>query len=273
MSNMNPLQPLVNNLMTVQRQLVGGLRHNGDIPLDEFAAKELNNFMAFIQTLTYASFGALSVTGYLGSHVVDTNDNPSNLKTLLTIFGSNIVGSGLAAGVTSVTSSYRPWKQGTDNFAKALDFILRTTDGEVTRFNEKADEQKKAMRSMPGKKRELDRIDLFNSLNADGQKALTAARNQIKTLIKIASGVMLVTAGANAYHGYKRNGDSLGYGLAWLFAGPTGLGVAVQQGFGKSVVAERGVKRELLQEDERISQLESQVQTLGLLQAADLIGS
>ena len=257
--------------MTVQRQLVGGLRHNGgDVSLDSAMVEALDNFMAFIQTLTYVSLGALPITGYLGSHAVDTNDNPSNLKTLLTIFGSNIVGSGLAAGVTSVTSSYRPWKKQESSFGNAINFILHSTDEDLTTPVQALPEGRNLT---PEEKDFLQRRALFQSLNADGQNALTAARNQIKTLIKIASGVMLVTAGANAYHGYKRNGDSLGYGLAWLFAGPTGLGVAVQQGFGKSVVAERGVKRELLQEDERISQLESQVQTLGLLQAADLIGS
>jgi len=252
--------------MTVQRQLVGGLRHNGDVALDAFTAKELNNFMAFIQTLTYASLGTLPIAGYLGSHVVDTNDSPSNLKTILTIFGSNLVGSGLAAGVTAVTSSYRPWKQGPEGFGDAIKFILYTDDGEVTRFNEKTESQKKIMRAVPGKKRELDRIDLFNSLNAEGQSALTAARNQMKTLIKIASGVMWATAGANAYHGYKRNGDSLGYGLAWLFAGPTGLGVAIQQGYAKKDSIWDSARKDFAKEGQRIENLRSEVRQMTQLQ-------
>jgi len=36
---------------------------------------------------------------------------------------------------------------------------------------------------------------------------------------------------ANAYHGYKRHNDSVGWGLGWLLFGELGLGIA--QGFGK----------------------------------------
>lgn len=51
---------------------------------------------------------------------------------------------------------------------------------------------------------------------------------------RIAAGVSAV---ASAYHGYKRHGDSIGWGIAWFLLG--GLfpvitpGVAVIQGFGK----------------------------------------
>jgi len=43
----------------------------------------------------------------------------------------------------------------------------------------------------------------------------------------------LLASGASAYHGYKRNGDSIGYGLLWAFTGRLGLGLALAQGFAK----------------------------------------
>tara|TARA_Y100000592_G_scaffold99962_1_gene177957 strand:- start:3142 stop:3840 length:699 start_codon:yes stop_codon:yes gene_type:complete len=38
---------------------------------------------------------------------------------------------------------------------------------------------------------------------------------------------------ASGYHGYKRNGDSLGYGLLWAITGRLGLGLALAQGYSK----------------------------------------
>lgn len=43
----------------------------------------------------------------------------------------------------------------------------------------------------------------------------------------------LLASGASAYHGYKRNGDSIGYGLLWAFTGRLGLGLALAQGYTK----------------------------------------
>lgn len=58
-----------------------------------------------------------------------------------------------------------------------------------------------------------------------------------KTWGVIVGGLALVSAGASAYHGYKRNGGSIGWGLGW---GALGLlfpiltpSVALAQGYGK----------------------------------------
>ena len=41
---------------------------------------------------------------------------------------------------------------------------------------------------------------------------------------------------ANGYHGYKRNGDNVGYGILWtLFGGPTAFGLALEQGYTKPI--------------------------------------
>jgi len=45
----------------------------------------------------------------------------------------------------------------------------------------------------------------------------------------------LIGAGASAYHGYKRNNDSLGWGLAWFLGGAAGAGVGVAQGWTRPV--------------------------------------
>jgi len=55
--------------------------------------------------------------------------------------------------------------------------------------------------------------------------------NQIVTR----SAISYLSSAACAYHGYKRNNNSIGYALAWSFCSSTGLGVALAQGYGKAI--------------------------------------
>jgi len=64
---------------------------------------------------------------------------------------------------------------------------------------------------------------------ADINKA-QAANNKINN---VAGAVYGIESLFTAYHGYKRNNDSIGYGLAWWLTSGMGLGVALEQGYAK----------------------------------------
>ena len=49
------------------------------------------------------------------------------------------------------------------------------------------------------------------------------------------SAISYLSSAACAYHGYKRNNNSIGYALAWSLCSSTGLGVAIAQGYGKAI--------------------------------------
>jgi hypothetical protein len=65
---------------------------------------------------------------------------------------------------------------------------------------------------------------------------LTEACKNAKTAVKIAVWCSAGAAGSNAYHGYKRNDGSIGYGLLWLiFGGFVGVGQSIAQGYAKNI--------------------------------------
>jgi hypothetical protein len=65
---------------------------------------------------------------------------------------------------------------------------------------------------------------------------LKEAYNNLKTAGNVYGAAYLVMKGSNAYHGYKRNDGSIGYGLLWLiFGGFVGVGQSIAQGYAKNI--------------------------------------
>jgi hypothetical protein len=62
-----------------------------------------------------------------------------------------------------------------------------------------------------------------------------AYKSYIKSIM-VASGALTLAKFSNAYHGYKRNGDSIGYGVLWfMFGGLTAFGQSIAQGYAKNI--------------------------------------
>ena len=69
-----------------------------------------------------------------------------------------------------------------------------------------------------------------------GNSELDQAYDSYIKSIMVASGALTLAKFSNAYHGYKRNGDSIGYGVLWfMFGGLTAFGQSIAQGYAKNI--------------------------------------
>lgn len=163
---------------------------------------------------TYEISGAAA--GYAGGKVIDTNENPSDLKTWATLFVSSWVGNGVGGLLSSLLVNQEIKGLESDKSLSAQ------IDETLNNLNELT-----AMRKKEG-------------LSAYPPEFELAAKEVGSLLIKITAtlaALRTLTGLAAAYHGFKRNGDNLGYALAWgttgFFSGSTSLGLALEQGYAK----------------------------------------
>lgn len=67
-----------------------------------------------------------------------------------------------------------------------------------------------------------------------GAEEKAAPKSTLQTVVEVA---VLASVGLSAYHGYKRNHGSLGWGIGWGVLGGIGFpftpAIAAAQGFGK----------------------------------------
>ena len=77
---------------------------------------------------------------------------------------------------------------------------------------------------------------LKTMLNDKSKGALGKVRGKDGTTVIPSNYANIAILLANGYHGYKRNGDNVGYGLLWtIFGGPTAFGLALEQGYAKPI--------------------------------------
>ncbi len=167
-------------------------------------------------SLQVMAVGELSYTGagYAGGKIIDTNENASDFKTWATLFGSAYVGDFISTAINKIVVNQE---------IKGLE-----SDAPIHK------QIKSTLGDLASAKKRL-RIS-HSDLSVAAKKDLDEVRD---LLIKIASTLATVrtlSGIASAYHGFKRNNDSLGYAMAWGFAGlftATPIGLAVEQGFAK----------------------------------------
>lgn len=152
--------------------------------------------------------------GYAGGKVMDTNEDPSDLKTWATLLVSGWVGYGIGGALSNLLLSQKIEGIAADESLKNQIVNAMSTLAEAKKQAEFSHSD-----FPPEAKKNIDDIrDL---------------------LIKISSTVLIIrslSGIASAYHGFKRNNDSLGYGLAWGVTGlasATPIGLALEQGFAK----------------------------------------
>ena len=80
--------------------------------------------------------------------------------------------------------------------------------------------------------KKIERLSKSFTVSSD----LRAEYDSYFTSLMVASGALTLAKFSNAYHGYKRNGDSIGYGVLWfMFGGLTAFGQSIAQGYAKNI--------------------------------------
>jgi len=159
---------------------------------------------------------------------VDTNENPSNVKTLATVVGSNIVG-GVIGGLIN-----RMILSKAISSVKADNLLLDP---------KKIKEFRAALIKLASQINDVNGIsdDTLNNANVSRENLksvvdeLIEATRTANIMFAVLGVVNIGITASNAYHGYKRNGDSLGYALAWTLTGPAGLGLSMAQGYANPI--------------------------------------
>lgn len=149
-------------------------------------------------------------SGYVSGKMFDTNADPSDLKTIGTMFLGSVISGGLSTLIGAFSKSTE-----SRNTAKATAAVILDAQQALLILAEK------------GK--------ISSDTASEGRKAIDNAVASLKTVNRIVGAVLTLESIATAYHGYRRNGDSVGYGLAWSLTNGVGLGVALAQGYAKPI--------------------------------------
>jgi hypothetical protein len=149
-------------------------------------------------------------SGYLATKMFDTNTDPSNMKTI----GTMVVGAVLSGGVSALIMALtRSEEKGAVKTTAAL-----ISDAEAAiKFLQNA-----------GK--------LTTDESSEALKSLRASLKSYDIISLVSNAILSLESIATAYHGYRRNNDSIGYALAWGLTNrvlQVGLGVAIGQGYAK----------------------------------------
>lgn len=155
--------------------------------------------------------------GYAGASVVNTNADPSALKTAATGLVSGL-GGGLVANVgigllmpTALRDAEKACAAAKLRYASVRDEIKMLDDAQTAEL--------------------LGLLGVTQAqLDVSFSEGLGALGSALGALLLLAT-LTLTTAIAGAVHGYKRSGGLSALGFFML--GPTGLGMALKQGYGK----------------------------------------
>ena len=184
------------------------------IDLLQILEMELISTIKALQNVITVSNLTTIPSGFLGGKVIDTNENASNLKTFGTLFLGDLLSDAFTFMVTG------------NSFTKAQKHLKsRLLGGETIQ------------QKFTDLKFQYEDLWLKGIISEDElDKAIVSimiVAQQYNTVVRMSNFAQFASGIANGYHGYKRNNDSLGYGLAWALTGTLGLGLALEQGYAK----------------------------------------
>ena len=172
-------------------------------------------------TTAITLLAASTPTGYGVAKLIDTNSNPSNFKTIGALFAG-----GIATGaVERLVNAFVGIDIGEYYYANFNEINRKKTGSTLTRALK--DNAEKGISYL------VDRGLVDASKAPELLKALDDAQSANRRITSIAAAIYGIESLFTAYHGYKRNNDSIGYGLAWCLTSGVGLGVALEQGYAK----------------------------------------
>ncbi len=190
---------------------------NGNLPADQ--VQTLISYAAVAARSSNiaetSAFVAGAPSGYLAGKMFDTNEDPSNGKTLAVMFGGLIVSQGIGKLVESILNKKQipSADLSINDLALMGALVVETEEALVSLRNGgflNDDEATEAIKKLRDASESYRRSKMI--------------RNSILGLSALASG----------YHGYRRN-DSALYGLLWMAASNVGLGLALEQGYAKPI--------------------------------------
>jgi hypothetical protein len=176
------------------------------------AVDALTHFADFQEKLLYTSALMSAGLGFVGGHLEDTNNPPDNIATAVVIGGAQFI--------TYIAAPKLLGFEG-ETTADAWSFLTSGDDD----FTDKA------------LRRQFAILKTLFAVDPKVVAALNTAEDELEKFRSRARIAGFLVGCANAYHGYKRNNNSLLYGTLWgLMAGTAGLGLAAKQGYGRNVV-------------------------------------
>lgn len=172
---------------------------------------------------------AYPASGFIGGKIVE--DTGSNMTTLLTVLAGYLVGR-MATTITLKSVAG-------DDFSKLLKDASTTLPedsavrAELLRVANDANiKSKSSSLGLLLKLKEIS-VDGLNPQELYVRNRLLDLVAKERTSERINKFTLFLATLGSAYHGYKRNNDSLAYGIAWAAATRPGLGLALAQGFAK----------------------------------------
>lgn len=175
------------------------------------AQKQIYNICLQLMAVSELSYAG---AGYAGGKIIDTNEDSSDFKTWATLAVSGYAGKLISGVIGSVLVNQ---KIETLEYDGPLQKQIETVVADLS-------ETKKRLKMS------------HSDFSPAAQKDIDDVRDLV---IKIAAtyGTLRTLSGmASAYHGFKRNNDSLGYAIAWGLSGlfsATPIGLALEQGYAK----------------------------------------
>lgn len=204
------------------------LKSNGTLtPVGEMVKKlaETPSAVTDLATKLFATVGTVRAVGQVGfgygaGSLIDTNSDPSALKTAATAIGAQLT-SDIATGASAMLV-FKHSKL----YELIKDINVKTEDVSKFRreFNSLTKDDRKAILAAIG----------VNDEEADKYfKVMTDALKSILQTAIIYAGVAVSLSVASGYHGYKRSGALSALGFFLL--GGTGVGLGLAQGFAKPI--------------------------------------
>jgi len=189
------------------------------------AFKKIVSDIVDIAIRTALIYEALCIpTGYASGVLFDTNKNPSNIKTLGSMFVASVVNAAVSGGYllhavgSQVNKSSSDYSDVIKNTFKKISGSINPTS--LTEFN-----------------KSIDKLVIDQLITEDNARLLKSTiKDAVDKYERVAKILRVVEGGAhlaNAYHGYRRNENSVLYGVLWGTLGFTGLGTALSQGYAK----------------------------------------
>ena len=225
------LMKISNNISTTGRDLGKIAFALGEAPLATedtlkiiFPVLKASRALLYSVPAVFAATTAIAAgTGFAAGKIIDTDDNPSNLKTAATVYGSNIISAGISYVLTNALIS------------PALVQISSNVDIPELRRALKA-----AKEGLPENSTGItDQVFVDAGVTREEfERVLKEAKTAFVVASALAAATSLANLGitiSNAIHGYRRNDKSVGYALAWMCTGPGGFGLSRAQGWGQPV--------------------------------------
>jgi hypothetical protein len=207
-------------------------------------------FIRWATQTVYRTIGLNSISGFgLGKAFDGDLNKASAMRTALTNVGAQAIGNTVNGAIALSTFKDEDFDTATKAHLDCVDAVLNDPkyvmlkgDSDfaalVERINERyLGEPVSENDNIVKKFSRIKKIErLSKSYKLWVSSDLRAEYDRYIKSIMVASGALTLAKFSNAYHGYKRNGDSIGYGVLWfMFGGLTAFGQSIAQGYAKRI--------------------------------------